>query len=62
MAQATSSCRFAAIHLETPLLGYLRAKYRRFQRRLRSETRLWAQSFVTIFLPGAQILLLFRQA
>ena len=28
MAQATLSCRCAAIHLETPLLGYLRAKCR----------------------------------
>lgn len=61
MAQATLSCRFAAIHLETPLLGYLRAKCRRFLRRLRSETCLQAQSSVTIFLPVAEGKRLFQQ-
>ena len=62
MAQATISCHSAAIHLEEPLLGYLRAKCRRFQRRLRSETRQRAQPLVTLFLPAAQVLPLFRQS
>ena len=62
MAQATISCRFAAIHLEEPFLGYLRAKCRRFRRRLCSETRLRAQPLVTLFLPIGQVSCFSRQS